>query len=158
MGSTWVQCHTIVEDGSKQPSDTLCNSVMSLNTAEGEQAWCMQVAHVATEEGITEAEMLQLSACLEKSSSHPLAAVVLGRAAAMHLPLDAEVTSSHIMPGDPSQMFTLSQKYCTALAFNNSLGKAPHMSVTPFVSMQSRKASCVAKSVAMLQVWVWQAL
>lgn len=54
----------------------------------------MQVAHVATEEGITEGEMLQLSACLEKASSHPLAASVLGRAAAMHLPLDAEVTAA----------------------------------------------------------------
>ena len=70
----------------------------------------MQVAHVSSEEGITEGQMLQLSACLEKLSSHPLAAVVLGRAAAMHLPLDAEVTNSHTMPGDPSELLTISQK------------------------------------------------
>lgn len=60
----------------------------------------MQVAQILTEEGFTERTMLHLSACLEKASSHPLTAVIVGRAAAMHLPLDAEVTNSHTLPGD----------------------------------------------------------
>ena len=47
----------------------------------------------------SEQDMLQLAACLESCSSHPLAAVIVGHAAAKHLPLDLTVSNSQAMPG-----------------------------------------------------------
>ena len=52
-----------------------------------------------TEAGVEELDMLQLAACLERCSSHPLAAVIVGHAAAKHLPLDVAVSSSQTLPG-----------------------------------------------------------
>ncbi len=52
-----------------------------------------------TQAGFAERDMLQLAACLERCSNHPLAAVIVGHAAAMHLPLDLQVSNSQAMPG-----------------------------------------------------------
>ena len=60
----------------------------------------MQVVHTVTLEGFAELEMLQLAACLERCSSHPLAAVIVGHAAARHLQLDAAVSDSQVLPGE----------------------------------------------------------
>lgn len=58
-----------------------------------------QVVHTVTLEGFSELEMLQLAACLERCSNHPLAAVIVGHAAAQHLQLDAAVSDSQVLPG-----------------------------------------------------------
>ena len=60
---------------------------------------CLQVVHTLTLEGFAELEMLQLAACLERCSNHPLAAVIVGQAAAQHLQLDAAVSDSQVLPG-----------------------------------------------------------
>ena len=64
------------------------------------QYLCVQVVHTVTLEGISELEMLQLAACLERCSNHPLAAVIVGHAAAQHLQLDAAVSNSQVLPGE----------------------------------------------------------
>lgn len=64
------------------------------------QYLCVQVVHTVTLEGISELEMLQLAACLERCSNHPLAAVIVGHAAAQHLQLDAAVSDSQVLPGE----------------------------------------------------------
>ena len=53
-----------------------------------------------TLEGFSELEMLQLAACLERCSNHPLAAVIVGHAASQHLQLDAAVSDSQVLPGE----------------------------------------------------------
>lgn len=52
-----------------------------------------------TQAGFAEQNMLQLAACLETCSSHPLAAVIVGHAAAKDLPLDLHVSHSQAVPG-----------------------------------------------------------
>ncbi|KAL3134436.1 hypothetical protein ABBQ38_006494 [Trebouxia sp. C0009 RCD-2024] len=58
-----------------------------------------QVVHTMTQVGFTELEMLQLAACLERCSNHPLAAVIVGHAASKQLPLDAAVSNSQVLAG-----------------------------------------------------------
>ena len=60
----------------------------------------MQVVHTVSLEGFSELEMLQLAACLERCSNHPLAAVIVRHAAAQHLQLDTTVSNSQVLPGD----------------------------------------------------------
>ena len=60
---------------------------------------CLQVVHTMTQVGFTELEMLQLAACLERCSNHPLAAVIVGHAASKQLPLAAAVSNSQVLPG-----------------------------------------------------------
>ena len=53
-----------------------------------------------TEASCSAQDMLQHAACLESCSSHPLAAQIVGHAAAKRLPLDLPVSNSQVMPGE----------------------------------------------------------
>lgn len=49
--------------------------------------------------GVEEGELLRLAACVERGSSHPLAAAIIGLAAARGLPLSDPVTDSQLLAG-----------------------------------------------------------
>ena len=57
------------------------------------------VEGVAVAEGVDEAHLLHLLGSLERGSNHPLAAAIVGRAAARGVGCDAEVSSSAAVPG-----------------------------------------------------------
>ena len=61
-------------------------------------------------EGFTEPDMLQLAACLETCCNHPLAAVIVGHAAAKQLPLDAHVSNSQVLPGENRPCFSVGKE------------------------------------------------
>ena len=58
-----------------------------------------QVAHCQAFEGFGEGEVLRLAACVERESSHPLAAAIVGAAAGRGLRLDSSCESSVSIPG-----------------------------------------------------------
>jgi cation transport ATPase len=58
-----------------------------------------QVAHCQAFGGFEEGEVLRLAACVERESSHPLAAAIVGAAAGRGLPLDSSCESSISIPG-----------------------------------------------------------
>jgi cation transport ATPase len=58
-----------------------------------------QVEHCQAFEGFEENEVLRLAACVERESSHPLAAAIVGAAAGRGLPLASCPESSTNIPG-----------------------------------------------------------
>lgn len=58
-----------------------------------------QVAHVQALGEHTEAEVLRLAACVERGSSHPLAAAIVGAAAARGLPINTAPEASMTLQG-----------------------------------------------------------
>lgn len=50
--------------------------------------------------GFEEVTMLRLAACLECCSNHPLAAVIVGHAAANKVPLHDTACNSQTLPGE----------------------------------------------------------
>jgi cation transport ATPase len=61
------------------------------------------VAHCQAFEGFEEAQVLRLAACVERESSHPLAAAIVGAAAGRGLRLDSACESSVSIPGQVRQ-------------------------------------------------------
>lgn len=65
-----------------------------------------QVAHCQAFESFEENEVLRLAACVERESSHPLAAAIVGSAAGRGLDISAAADSSISIPGQVGQNCT----------------------------------------------------
>ena len=65
--------------------------------------YCLQVLHTMVLEGFDADELVRVAACVERGSSHPLAAAVVGLAASKSLALDAAVTNGLDVPGQASR-------------------------------------------------------
>lgn len=66
---------------------------------ECDNALMVQVVHVEDSLGCAQ-RMLQLAACAERTSTHPLAAAIVGHAALNLVDLDLDVTSTDQLAGD----------------------------------------------------------
>lgn len=70
-----------------------------LSMSECNNALMVQVIHVEDFLGCAQ-RMLQLAACAERTSTHPLAAAIVGHAALNLVDLDLDVTSTDQLAGD----------------------------------------------------------